>query len=155
MDSYRADKTINYHTLPIEDVKAKLRTADSGLSEAEVVLRREQFGKNQLQESKKKTLGGMFIAQFRDVMIIVLLVAAAIAGFLGELADAIIIGLVVLINATLGAAQESKAEKALEALKSMASPQARVLRNGEMQILNTADIVPGDIVQFEAGDFVP
>lgn len=149
------DKTEQYHTMPIKDVWQHFHTDSGGLSGSEAAKRLQQYGKNELQEGKKKSLPEMFLLQFKDVMIIILLAAAVISGFLGEFADTVIIALVVMINAILGVSQESKAEKALAALKQMSSPQARVLRNGEIQALATAEIVPGDIIFVEAGDYIP
>lgn len=97
----------------------------------------------------------MFLGEFKNVMIIVLLMAAAISGLLKEITDAIIILAVVIINAVLGVVQENKAEKALEALKKMSSPYSKVKRNSDVVLLKTEEIVPGDIVLLEAGDFVP
>ncbi|MCX7710629.1 MAG: calcium-translocating P-type ATPase, SERCA-type [Clostridia bacterium] len=132
-----------------------LQTTKDGITEEEVQKRQGVYGRNKLEEGKKKTLFGMFIEQFKNVMVIILMVAAAISGFMGELTDTVIILLVVLINAVLGVMQESKAEKALEALKKMSSSHVKVKRNGEVKQVNTDEVVPGDIVLLEAGDFVP
>jgi Ca2+-transporting ATPase len=144
-----------YHILTVPEALSQLDTAPEGLIEAEVINRLHKFGKNELQEGKKKTLIGMFLLQFKDLMIIILIIAAVIAGFLGEVTDTAIIMLVVLINAVLGVAQESKAEKALAALRKMSSPSAKVKRNGEVKVVKSEDIVPGDIILVEAGDYIP
>ncbi len=143
------------HMLTLPDALNRLNTDPQGLTEDEVSQRLQKFGKNELQEGKKKTLMGMFLLQFKDLMIIILIIAAVIAGFLGEMADTGIIMLVVVINAVLGVAQESKAEKALAALKKMSSPSAKVRRNGEVKVVKSENIVPGDIVLVEAGDYIP
>ncbi|MFA7078898.1 MAG: HAD-IC family P-type ATPase, partial [Syntrophomonas sp.] len=154
-NNIKSTEAVNFHTLTVTDVLEHFNTGESGLTAHEAAARLDHYGKNELQEGSRKTLWGMFLLQFKDIMIIILLVAAAIAGFMGELADTIIISVVVLINAVLGVAQESKAEKALAALKKMSSPHAKVLRNSEVQLLNTDEIVPGDIVMIEAGDYIP
>ena len=154
-NNIKSTEAVNFHTLTVTDVLEHFNTGESGLTAHEAATRLDHYGKNELQEGSKKTVWGMFLLQFKDIMIIILLVAAAIAGFMGELADTIIISVVVLINAVLGVAQESKAEKALAALKKMSSPHAKVLRNSEVQLLNTDEIVPGDIVMIEAGDYIP
>ena len=148
-------KEIPFHTLPAQETLNRLNSSTNGLSDSEVTERLAKYGKNELQEGKKRTLLGMFLQQFKDVMVIILLIAAAISGFMHELTDSIIILLVVIINAVLGVVQESKAEKALAALKQMSSPYAKVKRNGEVKLLKTEEIVPGDIVLLEAGDYVP
>lgn len=144
-----------FHTLTSSKAMEVLESSPDGLSEADVAKRLEKYGKNELQEGKKKSLLMKFMEQFKDVMVIILLIASAISGFLGELTDTVIILLVVIINAVLGVLQESKAEKALEALKQMSSPYAKTKRNGEVKMVKTEELVPGDIVLLEAGDYVP
>jgi Ca2+-transporting ATPase len=144
-----------YHMLAVTEALSRLDTAPEGLTADEVINRLHKFGKNELQEGKQKTLMGMFLLQFKDLMIIILIIAAVIAGLVGEVTDTAIIMLVVLINAVLGVAQESKAEKALAALKKMSSPSAKVRRNGEVKVLKSEELVPGDIILVEAGDYIP
>ena len=134
----------------------------SGLSKEEVLKRRERFGENKLQEKKKKTTMQRFLDQFKDAMILILLVAAAISFVIAciegepkEFFEPILILLIVVLNAVMGVMQESKAEKALDALKSMSAPHARVIRDGEEMVIDAAELVPGDIIRLEAGDFVP
>ena len=146
---------ILFHTMTSEKSIEFLNSSLNGLTEEEVIKRRTTFGTNTLEEGKRKTLIAMFLDEFKSAMIIVLLIAAAISGFLKEITDTVIILTVVIINAVLGVAQESKAEKALEALKKMSSPYSKVKRDGSVVLLKTEEIVPGDIVLFEAGDFVP
>lgn len=129
-----------------------------GLSEADVKKRQEEFGLNELEADEKTTLFQKFLAQFKDFMIIVLLVAAVvsvIAEGMHGLTDAIIILLVVVLNAIMGVFQEAKAEEAIDALRQMASPSARVRRNGTVTSVKSSDLVPGDIILLEAGDVVP
>ena len=134
----------------------------SGLSSAEVLVRKGKYGANKLREKKKKTTMQRFLDQFKDAMILIL-IAAAIISFVvvcveqnwGELFEPALIVLIVILNAVMGVYQEGKAEKALDALKNMSAPHARVIRDGEEKIIDAAELVPGDIIRLEAGDFVP
>ena len=133
-----------------------------GLDSSQVAERKAQYGENKLQEKKKKTNLQRFFEQFKDVMIIILLIAAVVSFVIAciekdpkEFFEPVLILLIVVLNAIMGVAQESKAEKALDALKNMSAPHARVLREGTEQMINAADLVPGDIILLEAGDFVP
>ena len=143
----------------VEDVFKEVQSSPSGLSSQEAASRLEKYGANTLQEGKKKSLLEKFVDQFKDFMILVLLVAAVVSMFAhqGEPdpTDAIIILAVVLLNAVLGVFQESKAEEAIEALKKMASPVASVLRDGHVEHIKGENIVVGDVVILEAGDVVP
>ena len=133
-----------------------------GMTDGEVAARREQYGQNKLREKKKKTTFQRFLDQFKDVMILIL-IAAAIVSFAvvvveknwGELFEPALILLIVILNAVMGVYQEGKAEKALDALKNMSAPHARVIRDGKETVIDAADLVPGDIIRLEAGDFVP
>ena len=146
-----------------EETSAVLQELDStaeGLSSQEAARRAGQYGPNKLKEGKKITLFQRFVQQLCDPMIIILLVAAAISGitaaYEGEsFADVFIILIVVLINAVLGVYQESKAEKAIEALQEMTAATSKVLRDGKMLVLKSEELVPGDVVILEAGDAVP
>ena len=133
-----------------------------GLTSSQVTERKQKYGENALAAKPGKTLLQRFLAQFADILIIILLISAAVSfgialmdpdgeGFF----EPILILVIVIINACVGVYQESKAEKALDALKKMASPHARVIRDGEEQMVETKDLVPGDVVRLEAGDFVP
>ena len=134
----------------------------SGLSSAEALVRKGKYGENKLREKKKKTTIQRFFDQFKDAMILIL-IAAAIISFVvvcveqnwGELFEPALIVLIVILNAVMGVYQEGKAEKALDALKNMSAPHARVIRDGEEKIIDAAELVPGDIIRLEAGDFVP
>jgi len=146
-----------------EEAEAVLRDVDStseGLTSAEAEKRLAAYGKNKLAEGKKDSLIKRFFQQMGDPMIIILLVAAAISGVLavvqGEsFADVIIILAVVIINAVLGVYQESKAEKAIEALQQMSAATSKVLRDGKMVTIHSEDLVVGDVVILEAGDAIP
>ncbi|ROR22102.1 Ca2+-transporting ATPase [Mobilisporobacter senegalensis] len=143
-----------------EDVLAEVKSSRAGLTEQEAETRLNENGKNKLAESKKISLAERFVKQLMDPMIIILLAAAAVSGITAayeneSLADVFIILIVVLINAFLGVYQESKAEKAIEALNEMAAATSKVIRNGSQITIKSEDIVVGDIVILEAGDAVP
>ena len=137
-------------------------TEAEGLSSAQVEELQKKFGKNKLNEKKKKTMLQRFTEQFRDVMILILIAAAVISfvvacveGNPKEFFEPALILLIVVLNAAMGVAQESKAEKALDALKNMSAPHARVVRDGEETVIDASCLVPGDVIKLEAGDFVP
>lgn len=151
-----------WHTMNIEEVKRKLRTnLELGLTESEVQKRRITYGENKLAEKKKNSLLMRFIMQFNDFMIIILLIAAIISAIVsysegsGDYIDSIIIIAIVVFNAIMGLIQESKAEKSLEALKKMSAPTATVKRDGKIINVASTDLVPGDLLLLEAGNFVP
>ncbi|MCX0354155.1 calcium-transporting P-type ATPase, PMR1-type [Clostridium perfringens] len=127
----------------------------NGLSSTEALRRLEKYGKNKLETKKKKTLFKQFLSQLKDVMIYILIIAAIISAFLGEISDALIILLVIIINAVIGVIQEFKAEKALDALKELSTPKALVKRDGSLKEILSEDIVPGDIVIIDAGRYIP
>lgn len=129
--------------------------ANTGLSDAEVRNRQEDFGLNELEAKKKKTVLQMFFSHLNDWLIYILFVAVIITALMGEYIDSVIIILVILINAFIGAYQEMKAGKAIEALMKMSSPKALVKRNGITTEVNSAQLVPGDIVILEAGRIIP
>ena len=152
-----------FHFEPLDTVIQELESHPSvGLSSSQIPEKLSQFGENKLTEKKKKTNFQRFLDQFKDVMILILLVAAAISFVIAiiegnpkEFFEPVLILLIVIINAIMGVVQESKAEKALDALKSMSAPHARVIRDGKEQLINADQLVPGDIIHLEAGDFVP
>ncbi|MCD7858989.1 MAG: cation-translocating P-type ATPase [Firmicutes bacterium] len=135
---------------------------EQGLNRAQVNERTQKYGENRLREKKKKTILRRFADQFKDAMILIL-IAAAIISFVvvcierswGELLEPTLIVLIVIVNAIMGVYQEGKAEKALDALKNLSAPHARVLRDGEESIVDASELVPGDIIRLEAGDYVP
>ncbi len=145
---------------PVREVLEHVRSTPEGLTSQEAAKRLEEFGQNKLAEGKKITLFERFINQLKDPMIIVLLVAAALS-FITALAegeaptDVFIILFVVILNAVMGVVQESKAEEAIEALKTMTAANSKVLRDGKLSIVHSEDLVPGDVVLLEAGDAVP
>jgi len=145
-----------WHSLDVKQIASELGSdVQLGLNDSQVAEKLKQYGYNEIQEKKRKTLLGMFLAQFKDFMVIILLIAALISFGLGERVDAVIIMAIVVLNAILGAAQENKAEKSLEALKKLSAPTAKVLRNSKVSVVPARELVPGDIIYLEAGDFVP
>lgn len=151
-----------WHSAELGQVLQELDTNEkSGLNSEEAARRLAKYGKNQLEQKKKKSIIQRFSEQFKDYMIIILLIAAAISLITTILShennwlEPIIIVAIVFLNALLGVIQESKAESALEALKSMAAPSAKVIRDGAQSIIRADDIVPGDIITLEAGDYIP
>jgi len=152
-----------YHHEKTENVIADLKTdVQQGLSSQQAQERLLQYDENRLQEKKKKTNWQRFLDQFKDVMILILIAAAVISFVIAcvegnpkEFFEPVLILLIVVMNAVMGVMQESKAEKALDALKSLSAPHARVIRNGEEQVIDAAKLVPGDVIRLEAGDFVP
>jgi P-type Ca2+ transporter type 2C len=129
--------------------------ADRGLSQEEAERRLSRFGPNQLAETKRKPLFTVLIDQFKDFMVLILFVATLISYALGEYLDAITIIAIIFINGVLGFIQEAKAERSLQALKELASPMARVVRDGQVHMIPASRLVPGDLVMLEAGDRVP
>lgn len=146
---------MNWHRLSIAETYELLGTTRQGLSASAAEEKLMQVGPNELQESKKKSIAGMLLAQFKDVMILILLAAAIISGIIGDLTDTIVILIIVLLNAIIGFFQEYRAEKAMQALKQMAVTQARVLRDGYTAWLPATVLVPGDVILLEAGNAVP
>lgn len=151
-----------WHTMTKEEIRRKLKTDfQYGLTEEEAKKRQKEYGENRLEDKKKTNIFVKFLLQFNDFMIIILLLAAGISAAMsylegtGEYIDSIIIIAIVVFNACMGLIQESKAEKALEALTKMAAPVAKVKREGKMKEIPAVEVVPGDIVLLEAGNFVP
>lgn len=144
-----------FYSTSTAEVQASLHTAEQGLAKAEADKHLREGGANSLVAKRRKTIIERFIDQFKDFMIAVLLVAAIVAAFSGEIADAVIILLVVVLNAIFGVFQEVQAEAAIDALKEMSAPMAHVRRDGELLTIKSEDVVPGDIVLLEAGDVVP
>jgi Ca2+-transporting ATPase len=144
-----------WHTVPAADVIQEMDSAKTGLTNAAAEKRLQETGFNELKKKKGRSILSIFLDQFKDLFILVLLAAAAISFLLGETLDAYIIGVIVALNAFMGLAQEYKAEKAIERLQELASPVATVVRHNEVKDIPARNIVPGDIVVLESGDFVP
>ncbi len=146
---------VNYHSLSVKSVFSKLESSEQGLSNHEARHRLEIYGKNELVEASRRTILQMFIDQFKEFLVLILIIAAVLSVFFGELMDAIVIGIILVINAVLGVVQEFRAEKAIQALKRMAAPSAHVIRNNKRLTIPASEVVPGDIIILEAGDKVP
>jgi Ca2+-transporting ATPase len=142
--------------LDAEHVALELGTdLSSGLSPGEVATRLARYGRNQLQEAAKRSPWSIFLDQFKDFIIWILIGAAVVSGFLQEVVDALAIVLIVILNAILGFVQEYRAEKSLAALKKLSAPTTKVIRDGKHTVLPAEELVPGDVVELEAGDSVP
>jgi Ca2+-transporting ATPase len=146
---------VNWHQQEIGEILESLGSSPAGLTSAEAEKRLAEYGPNELTEKKKRPAFLLFLDQFRDFMILVLIAAAIISGIIGELSDTIAIIIIVILNSTVGFVQEYRAEKAIEALKEMASPLSTVIRDGLPREIPSPMLVPGDIVVLEAGNIVP
>ena len=154
---------LEWHHMSLDKINKDLQTDfANGLTSEKVSAKREQFGLNKLAGKKKKTMLQRFLEQFKDAMVLILILAAAISFVVAwnghektEFLEPIIILFIVIVHAIMGVVQESKAEKALDALQNMSSPHAKVIRNGKLEVVESAEVVPGDIIVFEAGDYIP
>ena len=144
-----------WHNSSTEDVLTSLRTSPHGLSDDEAMARLSNYGPNRLPEAPRAGPLVRFLRQFQNLLIYVLLAAAAVTAALGHLVDTFVILAVVIVNAAIGFVQEGRAEQALSAIRDMLAPDARVLRNGHRQTIPARDLVPGDVVILEPGDRVP
>ena len=147
--------SMNWWQSSIQDVFKNLSTSQQGLADDSAKSRLTEVGPNELIEKKRKPPLTIFLNQFKDFMIVVLLAAAIIAGIAGDLTDTLIIVVIVVLNAIVGFVQENKAEEAMEALKKISALHAHVRRNGSRVTLPAAELVPGDMVELEAGNVVP
>ena len=151
----------NWFNKKVEEVEKELKTnTEKGLTEEQVAEIRNQKGYNELQAAKKKNLFQRFLDQFKDFSIIVLIIAAIVSGIVGVsegegITDTIIIMIVVIVNAIIGVAQENKAEKSLEALQKLSDHASKVIRNGNLQVVPARELVPGDVVVLDTGDYIP
>jgi Ca2+-transporting ATPase len=146
---------INWHTLGTDQVAQRLETTPDGLSQEQAGDRLAQYGANELKEKRARSAWRMLLDQFSDFMIIVLIIAAIISGIVGDVEDTVAIIVIVILNAVIGFVQEYRAERAMAALKRMAEAGAHALRDGHPVIINTSELVPGDVVLLEAGNVVP
>jgi len=144
-----------WHLLSAEETRTRLDVGETGLGNGEVQARRQRYGTNELVEGERRGPLAMFLAQFTDLLIIILLAAALISGFVGGLADTVVILAIVVVNAVVGFVQEYRAERAVAALRAMAAPSAHVLRDGQIRLIPAPELVPGDTVLLEAGNAVP
>src|SRR4030065_1525005 len=145
----------NWHNLEASDLLVSLDSKRDGLSQEEAQHRLAEFGHNELTAGEKISPWKIFLEQFKNFLIIILLVAVILSAIVGEVADAIVIFVIILFAAGLGFIQEYRAEKAMEALKKMAAPMASVLRNGKEEEIPSRELVPGDIIILRTGDKIP
>lgn len=147
---------VKWHQLSVaQAIKYFSLNIATGLSDTQVQQTRQQYGLNCIPETQARSTFSIFLAQFTDFMVIMLMVAAIVSGFIGELADTISIVVIVILNAAIGFFQEQRAEKAITALKALAAPNATVIRNGQIIKLPAEELVPGDVTLITAGDLVP
>ena len=144
-----------WHSLEADEVLQRLETSSQGLTTAVAQQRQTEYGSNTIPEKKRRSLLAILLGQFSDFMILVLLAAALISGFIGDAQDTIAILVIVLLNAIIGAIQEVRAERAVAALREMSAPEAHVVRDDQNLTIAAADLVPGDVVILQAGDVVP
>ena len=145
----------NYYQFSAEEVKQDINGKQEPLTAAEVKPHQEKFGPNELVEGKKKTTLQIFLEQYKDFLVIILIAAAIVSGFLGDAESAIVILIVITINAILGTVQTVKAEQSLASLKKLSGPEAKVLRDGSVVPIPSAEVTVGDIVMLDAGDYIP
>ena len=145
------DNTIPFHVLTVDECLRALDTSRHGLTSSEATRRLAAAGPNELEEPERTSTWVLLAAQFRNVLIVILLIAVALSAALGHGIEAIIIGVIVVFAALLGFVQEYRAERAIEALREMAAPTARVLRDGDESFIRARDVVPGDIVLRPSG----
>lgn len=138
----------------VQEVLKQFEVTQQGLSEFEVRERQKKHGYNELKEGKRKNIGQVFLEQFNDFLVIILIVAAVISTFLGEIESSVVILVVIILNAILGTIQNIKAEQSLNSLKEMAAPIAKVLRNGKVVEIPSREVVIGDIIYLDAGDYI-
>lgn len=145
----------NYYQFSAEEVKQDINGKQEPLTAAEVKVHQEKFGPNELVEGKKKTTLQIFLEQYKDFLVIILIAAAIVSGFLGDAESAIVILIVITINAILGTVQTVKAEQSLASLKKLSGPEAKVLRDGSVVPIPSSEVTVGDIVMLDAGDYIP
>ncbi|MEZ4813015.1 MAG: cation-transporting P-type ATPase [Caldisericia bacterium] len=146
---------MSWHSISLSEILEKLKTSKNGLSKDEAKKRLETYGKNKIDVKEGSTIWQMIVAQFINPLIIILILACIASFFTGEIIDAIAILVILVLNAVLGVIQEYKAEGALEALREMSAPHAKVIRDGQTSEIPSQDLVPGDVVVIASGDLVP
>ena len=150
----------NWFNKTVKEVETELKTnLENGLNETEVKERLNKYGANELKGKKKKSTFVKILEQFKDFSIIILIIAAIISGIVGVaqgegITDTILILIVVIVNAVIGVSQENKAEKSLEALQKLSSHAVKVKRNGKVEVIPSSNLVPGDVVVIETGDYI-
>ncbi len=144
-----------FYKMTEKDAMVTVNGSTEPLSDQQVASNREKYGPNELVEGKQKSIIRLFFEQFKDFLVIILIFAAIISGILGDVESAIVILVVITINAILGTVQTVKAEQSLDSLKKMSAPEAKVFRGGQFIKIPASEITVGDRVSLEAGDFVP
>ena len=139
----------------VDDVRKTLNGHSNPLTSQEAKQHQEKYGKNELQEGKKKSVFQIFLEQYKDFLVIILIIAAIVSGFLGDFESAIVILIVITMNAILGTVQTVKAEQSLQSLKKLSAPEAKVVRDGTAIKVPASEVTVGDEVMLEAGDYVP
>ena len=145
---------MEWYKKSIEEVLSELNTSGQGLNESQVSEHQLKYGLNELESEKKESLFSIFLSQYKDLLVIVLIVAGIISGFTGEMASALVIFVVITMNAILGTIQTVKSQKSLDSLKKLSIPQVKVIREGNLMQIPSNQLVVGDLVQIEAGDLI-
>lgn len=146
---------MNWHKSSIDQIFKHFNSTEEGISSDTVPERLQQHGYNQIEESRRKTHLDIFLDQFKDVMIVILMIVAVISGIVGEVTDTLIIILIIFMNAIIGFIQEYKADASIQALKKMSSLHAHVIRDEQLQTIDATELVPGDVIQLQAGSMIP
>lgn len=144
----------DYYRASIQDVMRHFNVTHSGLTDIDVRMRLKQYGYNELKEANRKNVFQIFLSQFEDFLVLILMVAAAISIFLGDWESSLVIIVVIFLNALLGTIQYIKAEKSLNSLKRLAAPESKVVRNGQVIEIPSREVIVGDVLILEAGDFI-
>ena len=147
---------MNFHRFAPDAIAIELKSdLHCGLEDAEASSRRKQFGPNELREAPLQPLWRRFLEQFKDLVVWILIAAAVVAGLLGDVTDTFAILAIVLLNGLIGFFQQERAEQAIAALRKLSSPSAKVIRDGQAKSVPAAELVPGDLIELEAGDYIP
>ncbi len=155
MSDSRIDQGYPYHSLKAEETTERLNSSREGLSDEEAKKRLEKYGENKLPEQNKTNILELIIKQFKDFLVLILVIAAIVAWISGSMIDVYVIIGVILVNASIGFTQEYRAEKAVQALKSMIKQEAVAIRNGESKVVESVKLVPGDIIELDEGKSIP
>ncbi len=145
----------DFYQMPAEEVQYEINGSLEPLTDEQVKEHRKKYGLNELSEGKKKSVLQIFLEQFKDFLVIILIIAAIVSGFLGDIESTVVILIVITINAVLGTVQTLKAEQSLESLKKLSGPEAKVLRNNNVVQIPSSEVTVGDIVMLDAGDYIP
>lgn len=144
-----------YYQMTRTEAQKSVNGSTQPLTDEQVRKNQEKYGPNALTEGKKKSIPQIFLEQYKDFLVIILIISAIVSGIMGETESAVVILVVITMNAILGTVQTVKAEQSLDSLKQMSGPEAKVLRNGDVVKIPSSQVTVGDIVMLEAGDYVP